>query len=58
MFLFKEESLPGFIEDKFSVLDAVRENVKIGGVHATLSIGIGKDGESFNENYHFAAPGY
>ncbi len=57
MFLFKEESLPGFIEDKFSVLDAVRENVKIGGVHATLSIGIGKDGESFNENYHFAALG-
>jgi c-di-AMP phosphodiesterase-like protein len=55
LYLFKEQALAGFIEDKFSLLDDVRENIKAGGVHATLSIGIGKDGETFNENYHFAA---
>ncbi len=55
LYLFKEQALAGFIEDKFSLLDDVRENIKTSGVHATLSIGIGKDGETFNENYHFAA---
>ncbi len=55
LFLFKERELADFIEDKFSLLDTVRETVKTGGLHATLSIGIGKDGDSFEENYHFAA---
>ncbi len=57
LFLFKDKALAGFIEDKFSLLDNVRETVKTGGVHATLSIGIGKDGESFTENHHFASMG-
>ena len=55
LFLFKDKYLESFIEDKFSLLDNVRESVKAGGVHATLSIGIGKDAETFHENYHFAA---
>jgi c-di-AMP phosphodiesterase-like protein len=57
LFLFEERYLKGFIEDKFSLLDTVRETVRAGGVHATLSIGIGKDGKTFDENFHFASLG-
>ncbi len=57
LFLFEERYLSGFIEDKFSVLDSVRESVKAGGVQATLSIGIGKDGSTFDESFRFASLG-
>lgn len=57
LFLFEERYLSGFVEDKFSVLDTVRETIRAGGVHATLSIGIGKDGKTFDESFHFASLG-
>lgn len=57
LFLFEDRHLKTFIEDKFSLLDAVRDSVSAGGVHATLSIGIGKDGKTFEENFHFASLG-
>lgn len=57
LFLFEDRYLKAFIEDKFSLLDAVRDAVRAGGVHATLSIGIGKDGKTFDENFHFASLG-
>jgi c-di-AMP phosphodiesterase-like protein len=57
LFLFEEHLLQGFIDQKFTILDAVRESVKAGGVHATLSIGIGRDGKSFDESFHFASLG-
>ena len=55
MFIFEECCLQGFIDDKFSVLDSVREIAGPSGVHATLSIGIGRDGKSFEETFRFAA---
>jgi len=57
LFLFEERHLGSFVADKFSVLDAVRETIRAGGVQATLSIGIGKDGKTFDENYRFASLG-
>ena len=57
LFLFEERHLKSYIDDKFSLLDAVRDTIRAGGVHATLSIGIGKDGKSFEESYRFAALG-
>ena len=56
-FLFEERYLDGFIKDNFSVLESVRTEVGADGVHATLSIGIGKDGESPQENYRYASLG-
>ena len=51
LFLFEEQHYAHFVEDKFSVLDAIRD-IKVGeGVHPTLSIGIGKDMESIPELY-------
>ncbi|MCL2401014.1 MAG: DHH family phosphoesterase [Oscillospiraceae bacterium] len=57
MFLFEERDFEGFVEDKFSILDSVRECEGSGGVHATLSIGIGKDGTTPQENHAFSKLG-
>ena len=55
LFIFEEQALPGFVEGKFSILDAVRTvEVKAAGIPATLSIGMGKDADSFEELYQYA----
>ena len=56
-FLFEERQLEEYVKDNFSILDLVRTEVGSGGVHATLCIGIGKDGATPLENYHFASLG-
>ncbi|UOO37107.1 DHH family phosphoesterase [Oscillospiraceae bacterium CM] len=58
LYLFEERYLHAFVEDKFSLLETVREAIKTGGgVHATLSIGIGKDGKTLEENFRYASVG-
>ena len=56
-FLFEERHLEAFVKEKFSILNAVRSDIGSEGVHATLSIGIGKDGATPQENYRFASLG-
>ena len=46
LFVFEEKSFSDFAAKRFDVLDAVRE-VAAGGVAATLSIGVGRDADSF-----------
>jgi c-di-AMP phosphodiesterase-like protein len=48
LFLFEEKSFPDFAEKRFHVLDTVREVVAGEGVAATLSIGVGRDGDNFD----------
>ena len=55
LYIFEERELSALIEDKFSILDTVREITNDFGNPATLSIGIGQEGSSFQENYEFAA---
>ena len=51
LFVFEEQYYSHFVEDKFSVLDGIRD-IKVGeGVSPTLSIGMGKDMESIPELY-------
>ena len=52
--LFEEQYLGGYKEDKFSLLDSVREVVNPAGIPATLTIGVGQDGDTFDELYRFA----
>ena len=54
LLIFEERYLQGFVEKKFDVLDAVRRIKSPSGITASLSIGIGKDGESFQELLQFA----
>ena len=49
LFMFEEQYYDAYVEEKFSVLDTIRD-IKVGdGVHPTLSIGIGKDADSLPE---------
>ena len=53
-FLFEERFLDEIVKENFSVLDRLNSCVGAGGVVATLSIGIGKDGATPQENHRFA----
>ena len=51
LFFFEECHYAHFVEEKFSVLDAIRD-INVGeGVHPTLSIGMGKDADSIPDLY-------
>ena len=54
LLIFEEQHLEKFIEKKFEVLDSVRGVVNPSGINASLSIGVGKDGDSFQELLSFA----
>lgn len=54
LLIFESGDLPRLQEGKFSLLDEIRTITNPSGVAATLSIGIGKDGGSFQENFAFA----
>ena len=55
LFVFEEQYLAKFQEAKFSVLDAVHAIHNDAGIPATLSIGIGKDADSFQDLFQYAA---
>lgn len=54
LFIFDEQYLARFIENKFDILDAIHQVVNPSGINATLSIGVGKDGETYRELFQFA----
>lgn len=54
IFVLNESTLDSLAENKFTVLDDVRTLQNREGITATLSIGVGKDGENFEETYRFA----
>ena len=54
LLIIEEQHLQQFIEKKFEILDIVREVTNPSGINASLSIGIGKDGDSFQELLSFA----
>jgi len=56
-FLFEERYLGAILDDNFSILEEVSTSVGNSGVQATISIGIGKDGNTPQENYRFASLG-
>ena len=55
IFIFEERYLQEFIDDKFSIMDTVRELSTPKGMHPTVSLGIGKDGKNISENFQFAS---
>ena len=54
LFVFEAKDLEHLVEQKFSILDSVRAITNPRGIHATLSLGLGKDGATFAEAYSFA----
>ena len=55
LFVFEEKDYAGYAEKRFDLLERVREVVAGEGVAATLSIGIGRGGDSFEELFKNAA---
>ena len=54
LFIFEQRYLARFIESKFDILDAIHQVVNPSGMNASLSIGLGLDGDSFRELLDFA----
>ena len=55
LFLFEARDLERYTQERFSILETIRTVVNPSGIGATLSLGIGKDGANFAENYSFAS---
>ncbi|MCL2342395.1 MAG: DHH family phosphoesterase [Firmicutes bacterium] len=55
VFVFEERRLKAYIEQKFSLIDNVHKVTSPSGIHATVSIGIGRDGKSLEESFQFAS---
>ena len=49
LFIFEEQYLPAMAEKKFDLLDLVRQVKNPSGINASMSIGIGKGADSFQE---------
>ncbi|PKM74303.1 MAG: DHH family phosphoesterase [Firmicutes bacterium HGW-Firmicutes-16] len=54
LLIFEERHYKKLVEEKFSLMDSVHEVVNPSGIHASVSIGIGRDGGSFEEDFNFA----
>lgn len=54
VFVFERQYLQGFIDQKFSILDAIREVRSPGDMACTLSIGIGVDAPGLAELFQYA----
>ncbi|MDL2300252.1 DHH family phosphoesterase [Clostridiaceae bacterium OttesenSCG-928-D20] len=52
--IFEERYLEKLVNEKFTILNAVQDIVCPYGIAATVSIGVGKGGSGFEENYSFA----
>ena len=57
LFIFEKRDLAGIREEKFALLEDVHQIVSPSGIAASLSIGMGVDGETVEESYNFAALG-
>ena len=55
LFIFEKRDLERAIEDKFSLLESIHEITGQSGLPASVSIGVGVDGTTFDEGYNFAA---
>ena len=57
LFIFEKRDLQQIMEEKFSLIEAAHAILSPTGLPASISIGMGVDGASFDECYRFAALG-
>jgi len=55
LFVFEKRDLQSAVDEKFSLLETIHEVVSPSGLPASISIGLGVDGATFEEGYNFAA---
>ena len=57
LFIFEKRDLQRTVDEKFSLIEDAHSILNPSGLPASISIGMGVDGASFDENYNFAALG-
>ena len=57
LFVFEKRDLERAVAEKFSLLESIHEITSPSGLPASVSIGLGVDGATFEEGYNFAALG-
>ncbi len=55
LFLFEERYMQDILSKKCDILNEVHQIISPSGIHATLSIGIGRDGTNLSESLQFAS---
>lgn len=55
LLVFEKRDLKGAVANKFSLLEDIHEITSPSGMAASISFGLGVDGDSFEESYEFAA---
>lgn len=55
LFMFEDRYMQGILDKKCDILNEVHQVVSPSGIHATLSIGIGRNAESVSEALQFAS---
>ena len=55
LLVFEKRDLKRAVEDKFSILEDIHEITSPSGLPASISFGLGVDGDTFEESYEFAA---
>ena len=55
LLVFEKRDLKSAVADKFSLLEDIHEITSPNGMAASISFGLGVDGETFEESYEFAA---
>lgn len=55
LFLIEARNLPAITDQKFQILESIRAITNPRGIHATISLGIGRDGADLSEGYNFAS---
>ena len=54
MFIFEKRYLDEITRERFTLVESIHSLVSPTGIHATVSIGAGLDGNGYEENYSFA----
>lgn len=57
LFVFELRHLEQIVANKFSLIEEMHTVISSNGIHATASIGVGRDGANFGETYQFASLG-
>ena len=55
IYIFEKRHLEEIIRNKFSLVEEIHAVTSQSGLHATVSLGVGIDGSSFEENHSYAA---
>ena len=55
LFVFEERYLQSYVDEKFAILDMIRQVPCAEGGPVTLSIGVGRGADGFAELYHYAS---